>query len=94
MVADDQINDRGLQESRKSVLHVDMTNRTRIQQIKLESVRNLRARWRAEGRILVQADLPGDLVAEIDRLKNEAGLRGRAPIIEEAVRFYIEAKGT
>jgi metal-responsive CopG/Arc/MetJ family transcriptional regulator len=40
----------------------------------------------------VQADLPGDLVAAIDRLKDDAGLRGRAPIIEEALRFYIEAK--
>lgn len=69
-----------------------MTNRTRLQQIKLESVRNLRARQRAEGRILVQADLPGDLVAALDRLKEDAGLRGRAPLIEEAVRFFIEAK--
>ena len=40
----------------------------------------------------VQADLPGELVAELDRLKDDAGLRGRAPIIEEALRFYIEAK--
>ena len=71
--------------------HVDMASRTR-EQVKLESVRNLRARWRAEGRILVQADLPGELVAAIDRLKDDAGLRGRAPIIEEALRFYIEAK--
>lgn len=83
---------KGVAESRKSLLHVEMANRTREQQIKLESVRNLRARWRAEGRILVQADLPGELVAAIDRLKDDAGLRGRAPIIEEALRFYIEAK--
>lgn len=69
-----------------------MAIRTREQQAKLESVRNLRARWRAEGRVLVQADLPGDLVAEIDRLKDDAGLRGRTPIIEEALRFYIESK--
>lgn len=69
-----------------------MAIRTREQQAKLESVRNLRARWRAEGRVLVQADLPGDLVTEIDRLKDDAGLRGRTPIIEEALRFYIEAK--
>ena len=68
-----------------------MASRTR-EQVKLESLRNLRARWRAEGRILVQDDLPGELVAAIDRLKDDAGLRGRAPIIEEALRFYIEAK--
>nr|WP_249731690.1 ribbon-helix-helix protein, CopG family [Chelatococcus sp. HY11] len=36
--------------------------------------------------------MPGDLVAAIDRLKDDAGLRGRAPVIEEALRFYIEAK--
>ncbi|PIO96360.1 ribbon-helix-helix protein, CopG family [Pleomorphomonas carboxyditropha] len=62
------------------------------EQAKLESVRVLRARLRAEGRILVQADLPGDLVTELDRRKNEAGLRGRTPIIEEALRFYFEQK--
>ena len=82
---------KGLQNRAVSALHVDMASRTR-EQVKLESVRNLRARWRAESRILVQADLPGELVAAIDRLKDDAGLRGRAPIIEEALRFYIEAK--
>ena len=40
----------------------------------------------------MQGDLPDDLVAEIDRLKGDAGLRGRASIIEEALRFYIKAK--
>ena len=68
-----------------------MAIRTR-EQVKLESVRNLRARWRAEGRILVQADLPGELVARLDRIKEERGASSRAPIIEEALRFYIEAK--
>ncbi|WP_320188924.1 ribbon-helix-helix protein, CopG family (plasmid) [Agrobacterium rosae] len=34
--------------------------------------------------------MPGDIVAEIDRLKQERGASSRAPILEEAVRFYLE----
>lgn len=49
-----------------------------------------RERRRAAGRILVTTDLPADLVEAIDKRKAEAGVRGRTPIIEEAVRFYIE----
>ena len=78
-----------MQNRAVSALHVDMASRTR-EQVKLESVRNLRARWRAEGRILVQADLPGELVEQLDRAKQEKGVQSRAPIIEEALRFYFE----
>ncbi|MCZ7451061.1 MULTISPECIES: ribbon-helix-helix protein, CopG family [Rhizobium/Agrobacterium group] len=31
-----------------------------------------------------------ELVAEIDRIKQERGASSRAPILEEAVRLYIE----
>jgi len=37
--------------------------------------------------------LPADLVEAIDRLKAERGASSRAPIIEEALRFYIENEG-
>ncbi|MGQ7555689.1 ribbon-helix-helix protein, CopG family [Streptococcus suis] len=30
------------------------------------------------------------MIAEIDRIKEQRGVNGRAPIIEEALRFYIE----
>ncbi len=49
-----------------------------------------RERRRAAGLVLVNVDLPGDLVEAVDRLKEEHGVRSRAPIIEEALRFYIE----
>ncbi|WP_244564404.1 ribbon-helix-helix domain-containing protein [Rhizobium sp. RU36D] len=34
--------------------------------------------------------MPVDLVQMIDRIKEERGVSSRAPLIEEAVRFYIE----
>jgi metal-responsive CopG/Arc/MetJ family transcriptional regulator len=49
-----------------------------------------RERRKAAGRIFVHTDLPGDLVAAIDQLKEARGVRGRTPIIEEALRVYIE----
>lgn len=49
-----------------------------------------RQRRRAAGRVLVTTDLPADLVEAIDKRKAETGVRGRTPIIEEALRFYIE----
>ena len=33
-----------------------------------------------------------DLLAQIDKIKEQRGVLGRAPIIEEALRLYIEAK--
>jgi len=57
-----------------------------------ESVREVRERRRAAGRVLVTTDLPRDLVEAIDQIKAEAGARGRTPIIEEAVRLYIEQR--
>lgn len=49
-----------------------------------------RERRRAAGRVLVTTDLPGDLVALVDRTKEERGASARAAIIEEALRFYFE----
>ncbi|MCF1505981.1 ribbon-helix-helix domain-containing protein [Afifella sp. H1R] len=34
--------------------------------------------------------VPSELVAAIDRIKEQRGASARAPIIEEALRFYIE----
>lgn len=51
-----------------------------------------RARQLAAGRIALTTYVPTDLLAEIDKIKEQRGVPGRAPIIEEALRFYIEAK--
>ena len=49
-----------------------------------EIVRAHRERRRAAGRVLVNTDLPAELVKAIDQLKEARGVRGRTPIIEEA----------
>ncbi len=51
-----------------------------------------RARQLAAGRIALTTYVPTDLLAQIDKIKEQRGVLGRAPIIEEALRFYIEAK--
>lgn len=51
-----------------------------------------RARQLASGRVALNTYVPGELVEAIDRIKEQRGVTGRAPIIEEALRFYIEAK--
>ncbi len=48
-----------------------------------------RERVRASGRAHLYTDLPNELIAEIDRIKEERGEQSRAPIIEEAVRLLI-----
>ncbi len=55
-----------------------------------KSVAALRAKQAAAGLVNVSIPMPGDIVAEIDRLKLERGVSSRAPILEEAVRFYLE----
>ena len=55
-----------------------------------ERVAALRARREAAGMARVWADLPGELVAQLDQAKQEKGAQSRAPIIEEALRFYFE----
>ncbi|MCM0753627.1 hypothetical protein DEA98_29500 (plasmid) [Brucella pseudogrignonensis] len=54
-----------------------------------ERVAAMRARREAAGMARVWADLPGELVAQLDRAKQK-GAQSRAPIIEEALRFYFE----
>ncbi|HCV73674.1 ribbon-helix-helix protein, CopG family [Agrobacterium sp. DKPNP3] len=49
-----------------------------------------RERQTAAGRAEVSAYMSVELVAEIDRIKQERGASSRAPILEEAVRLYIE----
>ncbi len=49
-----------------------------------------RARQAAAGRAALNIYVPGELVEAIDRIKEQRGMNGRAPIIEEALRFYIE----
>lgn len=49
-----------------------------------------RARQAAAGRVALSIYLPDLLVEEIDTLKEQRGMKARAPIIEEALRFYIE----
>ena len=51
-----------------------------------------RARQIAAGRVALNTYVPGELVEAIDRIKEQRGASARAPIIEEALRFYIEAK--
>ena len=49
-----------------------------------------RERVRAAGRTHLYTDLPNELIAAIDRIKEERGAQSRAPIIEEALRLLIE----
>lgn len=49
-----------------------------------------RAKQAAAGMVQVNAVVPAELIAEIDRIKKERGDGSRTPLIVEAVRFYIE----
>ncbi|MBB3811664.1 ribbon-helix-helix domain-containing protein [Pseudochelatococcus contaminans] len=40
----------------------------------------------------MNTDLPAEMVKAIDQLKEARGVRGRTPIIEEALRVYIETQ--
>ena len=51
-----------------------------------------RQRLREAGRTFVNTDLPIELVAQLDQIKEARGVSSRAPIIEEALRIYIESK--
>lgn len=57
---------------------------------KNEILAAVRQRQRDAGRVLVQAALPADLIEIVDRMKEERGLSGRGPLIEEALRLLIE----
>lgn len=49
-----------------------------------------RARQLAAGRIAVTTYVPTDLLAQIDKIKEQRGVLGRALIIEEALRLLID----
>jgi metal-responsive CopG/Arc/MetJ family transcriptional regulator len=55
-----------------------------------EKVRAHHERQIAAGHVKMTVYLPGDLIKRIDRMKEERGLSGRAPLIEEALRLLIE----
>ena len=57
-----------------------------------EKVAAHRARQIAAGRQLVNTYLPAELIELIDQTKEVKGVRGRTPIIEEALRVYIETQ--
>lgn len=70
----------------------DQVVRKTRKETKRDSIRRIREQKRASGRILVTTDLPGDLIEKIDALKESRGVRGRTPIIEEAIRTFFAAK--
>ncbi len=81
------LNHRGLQNRAEVLLLVRMKqNAERIR----KDVAAHRARQAAAGRVALNTYVPGDLIEAIDRIKEQKGVPGRAPIIEEALRFYIE----
>jgi len=53
-----------------------------------------RARQLAAGRIALTTYVPTDLLAQIDKIKEQRGVLGRAPIIEEALRLYMGVSQT
>jgi hypothetical protein len=65
-----------------------MSNK-RIKPIR-ESVADHRARQIAAGRHLVNTYLPTELIDLIDQTKESQGIRGRTPIIEQALKYYFE----
>lgn len=51
-----------------------------------------RARQLAAGRVALNTYVPSDVIEAIDHIKEQRGAPSRMPIIEEALRFYIEQK--
>jgi hypothetical protein len=76
-----------LQNQSKQWLHETMSTDSRPSR---DRVAATRARQAAAGLVNIQAVMPADLIAEMDRIKKERGDASRAPLIVEAVRFYIE----
>lgn len=74
-------------------LHVIMKHETtdnrRTEEVR-KNVAAHRARQAAAGRIALNTYVPGELIEAIDQIKEQRGAPSRMPIIEEALRFYIE----
>lgn len=77
-----------LQNRHKDVLLLTMAHET-PEQIR-KKVAAHRARQIAAGRVAVHTFLSAETVEQLDRLKEQRGVSSRAPLIEEAVRAYIE----
>ena len=75
---------------RSSRIAVTTNNMSRNATPVKEKVAAHRARQLAAGRVALNTYVPGDLMDEIDRIKEQRGASSRIPIIEEALRFYIE----
>ena len=78
---------KGLQNQANHFLHVRM--KQRAEQIR-KDVAAHRARQAAAGRSSLTTFVPNELLEAIDRIKDQRGVNGRAPIIEEALRLLIE----
>jgi len=67
-----------------------MQRMSRSDQGSTERVNALRARRRAAGRVLLSADVPAELLHCLDEIKAKRGSSSRIPLIEEALRLFIE----
>ena len=87
------LGNKGLQNRANQRLHVTMTRKL-TESHRTEDVRKNvaahRARLAAAGQVALSTYVPGELIEAIDKLKEQRGVQSRAPIIEEALRFYIE----
>ena len=81
------LENKGLQNRTNHRLHVRMKQRT--EQIRRDVAAH-RARQAAAGRTSLTTFISNELIEAIDKLKEQRGVQSRAPIIEEALRFYIE----
>ena len=81
------LENKGLQNRTNHRLHVRMKQRT--EQIRRDVAAH-RARQAAAGRTSLTTFISNELIEAIDKLKEQRGVQSPAPIIEEALRFYIE----
>nr|WP_105386515.1 ribbon-helix-helix protein, CopG family [Neorhizobium alkalisoli] len=63
---------------------------SRSEHVSTDRVNALRARRRAAGRVLLNADIPAELMHRLDEIKVKRGSGSRSPLIEEALRMLIE----
>ncbi|NTE01542.1 ribbon-helix-helix protein, CopG family [Agrobacterium tumefaciens] len=67
----------------------ETTENRRTEEVR-KNVAAHRARQAAAGRVALNTYVPGELIEAIDQIKEQRGASSRMPIIEEALRFYIE----
>lgn len=87
------LGNKGLQNRANQRLVVIMKRETtenrRTEEVR-KNVAAHRARQAAAGRVALNTYVPGELIEAIDQIKEQRGASSRMPIIEEALRFYIE----